>query len=170
MSSNLPAQWTLEHVERLITKMVNKAQRLYQLDRDDLLSAAYYAFMQAHASYKHELGFKYSTWLVHKVNGRFKDLLRNRSKNKLFQVEEFDATAPDDQKFDAEGWLSQLTEPARHVAKLVLDMPMDVKATIAHLGGMTPVNCRQAVREFLRDQGWTEEETIRAFQEVRRNL
>lgn len=160
---------TYADVEKFVRQMVGQAVEMYHLDLDDVIEAAYFGFMRAFAGYRSNKG-EFTTWCGFKVKKSILDLVRKRAKESKRPREdaELDQLVEDKRPpFDQNELMDRLSEDGQFVASLVLSPPTDIRATLIILGRDSPGNWRYAIRDFLRDSGWTVRRVAKAFQEIK---
>jgi len=170
--SLVPVTDTFQEVEKFIQSISNGFLEAYNLDYDEVKSAAYLGFMQAYKSYVHKKG-EFTTWVGHKVKRRLLDLLNKHikdGKRPLAQIDLRLYPEKDPPDFDVNDWLDGLSKDARIVAKLVLKVPIDIRVLMTQLGEDSPGNWRQAIREFLDERGWAKKRVTRTLIEIKEAL
>jgi hypothetical protein len=160
---NAPVADTFDEVKSLVHYFVEEYYRAHKVDKAELVSAAYYGFMQAYDTYDPKYG-EFSTWVGVKVKKRLSDTLRGKikhdEKKHLTNVDQNYMESVKDREepvcdFDPKNWMKKLSPDAKFVAELVVNTPVDIKFLIAQLGSESPGNWRQAIREFLSELSWT---------------
>lgn len=163
---------TLKDVEKLLFLTISRMRKQYQLDFDEMLSAAYLGFTEAFHSYSNDKG-EFTTWVAFKATKAIQTLLRKEIKRTSQPVTseiELTLIAYKESFWDIDEWMETLSEEARMVAQLALAPPSDIKATLAQLKYKTPANWRYAIRDYLNDCGWVEDKVKRVFQEIHEAL
>jgi hypothetical protein len=173
MSSKIPITATFEDVQLYVYKLVNKARRKYNLDPDEVMEAAYLGFMQAWETYRNP-NVKFLTWCGRKVSYRILDLIKatiKQRRQEMMSLSLMDVIAKDhSNRFNVEDWLKGLSADARLVAKLIIDPPIDIRTMLIQLKSESACNWRYAIRDYLRDLGWSEKRMKLAFTEIRQQL
>lgn len=162
-------------LKNFVHKLVNQFLRTYNLDREEVTSAAYLGFAQAYHSYDRKFKTKMITWVGEKVKKRMLDVLVKSIDDhevKIISLDliEHDVQEKEIREFDADDWLLFLTKRSRKVAKLVLYSPIDIKLLRVQLGEDSPGNWRQALRIFLWECGWNDDQIKAAFLEIKEAL
>lgn len=76
-----------------------------------------------------------------------------------------------DQEFDVYEWAKTLSEEAAFVVKAVVEVPIDLRACLLQRRIKEPGYLfRCALREYLRDLGWSLDEILKSFQEIKESL
>ena len=161
-------------VNRFIKRYYPKNWKLRQQLFDDLLGHANELFLDAYQKFVPDRCEEFSKWCSYRIRmGLLESLRKVITRNaRLQQTDAFLEEIPNAPQldFDRDELLGNLTEDARIVVLLVLDSPADVVYSVKSLGGPTATNVRKAVREFLRDIGWSQNRITKSFQEVKHAL
>lgn len=142
----------------------------YRIDPDDAWSEAMLGFVRAIRSFDADR-MAFTSWVGEKVKRALMSLLRRKveeARRRGPLAEE--PAAKETPRFDAEYFLSTLTDDAKTLVLAVFRPPMDVRVTMAEMGRESAVNFRTALRIFLADCGWEPHRVDAAFREVRSKL
>jgi len=169
-----PVAQTFEEVRWLVHSFINQYYRKYRIDRDLLVAAAYYGFMQAYGTYDPRYG-EFTTWVGVKVKRRLSDELRKKiNERKRVATGAGLDLLPDPEviepEFDTVAFFRKLSDDAQTVAGLVISKPIDVRLVLSQLGPDSPANWRQALREVLGELGWEKDRIHKAFLEIKEAL
>jgi hypothetical protein len=167
-------EWTLEDVERLLSKISGDFYRTHSgLTYQEIAAEAYYHFVLAYRTYDKSKKTKFSTWATFKVWKGLQQAMRKKIQRDQRASLGLDGV-PDpparEVTFDMGDFLGSLSCDARHVAGLVLESGIDVRLAIAERGNNTPRNVRGALRDVLKDMGWTKARVVESFAEIRKAL
>lgn len=165
---------TYEDVEFLIKKTVHEFQKRYGGDFEELQSHAHLLFMDAWKKHNRERA-SFPTWCRYRVWYGLLDVLRTKMQkdNRHKQVPlSPDATAP---RPWLREFLADLSNDAKMIVMLVLDTPKDIELNMRRRRRLYKeekdrARTRRAVREFLRDIGWTKDQVRTAFTEIKEAL
>lgn len=145
--------------EGMIAGEVWRLHRRAGGDWAELKAEADWIFAHAAATFRPELGNRFSTWLVWQLRTRLLKTLQTRWATK-HDRERPDFEALESRRgFDLDGWLGELSDDARFAARLAL-------AAERH---STPAK-RSAVVAFLADLGWCGARICESFREIREAL
>lgn len=159
---------TYTDVQQLIFKMVHKFIRQSGGDFEEYLSEANLAFVQAMKKYDKTKG-QISTWIGFQVWHTLLEKKRNQSKDRHLFTETIPERKVESRQHAVTSLLSDLSQDARFVASLVLDIPEEiVSPTIKN--GSRPANLRKSLHNYLLDMGWTYSKIQECFEEVRQAL
>lgn len=168
-----PKTATYLEVRGLMVTVANRTLRGKSLDRDDADSALNLAFTVAYNTYDPTIA-EFTTHVGYKVEKALLTAWRRQCARRRREttVDEFpDVPDRNHAVFDRGEFLRGLSRDARRVVKLVLYPPEAVTETVEELDqGDTAANVRYAVREFLRDLGWSARRIKDAFLEVKGRL
>jgi hypothetical protein len=162
-------------VERLIHHTVHSFVKRFGGDYDELRSDANTLFMEADESYTEDKGsysnhIRYRVWMGLLEDMRKRIARQNRLPRKGVDLRLYVAPFARPQ-FDQAEVEKRLSEDARAVLRLVLDSPIDVEASLTQHGNIrTGGSWRRALREFLRDVGWSMSRVTESFNELKENL
>lgn len=137
---------------------------------DEVFSECCLAFVEAFDNYQKDKA-SFSTYLVTRMRGRYKDLIRNRVRKNI--------NALDIYKIDIEGrkpaesfWESiylELSNDAQFVVELLIYTPSNLQKIINFKGG-TSQNITSTIRKYLREIGWTFHKIKKTFDEIKRAI
>jgi hypothetical protein len=169
------AEDTYKDVDDLVGRFVWDFHLNTGIELEECRSEGLEGYVEAYHSYQPGRG-EFTTWVGVKVRSRLLDLARRlrregrRLKGAVDAAEVAVAKAVPDFRLDE--FVEELSEDARTVVSMVFDTPIDVKVVMYRLGGDqdTPQTYRGAIREVLRDLGWTRKRIKESFQEIRRAL
>lgn len=169
MTDCLSADEKFAKVEKFVHSIVWGFRRKYGLDRDDLVSEAYYGYMTAVETYDGRTEF--ITWVGEKVKRRLQTFVRKVFSERTRADVDLE-TVPQpktSREFDLDGLMAKLSPDGQEWVTLVLDAPLPVLMDVMELGE-TPANYRYAVRTWLKDCGWAMARVTAAFTEVKEAL
>lgn len=161
-------------VEKLIYDTIHRFIEQYGGDFDEFLSIARESYMLAFNSYDPErAGFV--TYVRCFIWGRLQKTWRvERRRAQILNLNhEYDFShhpERSENKFDVSEFVEKLSEDGKTVVNLVFDSPIDIALSIMERGGDTPNNVRLAIREFLKDVGWSAGRVSNTFREIRKAL
>lgn len=166
---------TYKDVERWLTTLVKRFRKKYRIDLDEARSLANLGFVIAYESYDLNEG-SFTNWVYQKVWGNLlsgirKDISENRRRKKT--TTEFDLDSfriPDPPDFRLDDLLTSLKKDAREVVTMALRPPKGVEKIVRHYKNDSEISYRMAIRQFLKDKGWTASRITETFNEVRRAL
>lgn len=165
---------TYDDVKRLIYQTVHRFYKRYGGDLQELQAQANLIFLESYESHDPEKA-QFSTWLVFTLWKRLQGNLRRdlRHRELAPTVALGNITMPDRTHFDLDQFMDELSEDARTVASLVLDLPMDIRLSLETRkqrkgwDRQTPCeNIKGALVEFLWDLGWTTQRIGESFREI----
>lgn len=164
---------TVEILDRLVSRFVG----CYGGDYEDLRSEADLAFMKAWDTHDYSIR-SFEAWLKLKVWRSLQENMRVRlaRHNRLPRVHlDLDARAAEvsPAPFNLGEFLEQhadLDADAKLVVGLVVNPPIPVRLATRERGEESVVNIRAAVKEYLRDDGWSKARIDASFTAVMETL
>lgn len=170
---------TYHQYEKLLFQAIYKSMKKWGGTFDDYLSDANDIFMYACGRYKKKKGNKFSTYLVFLLNCLMVERIRKELKyNSRLPCQPLHDghTAINQRIFEIP---DQLSEDAKVVVELVLDMPADIKLALVQMAKL-PEDYEQEIKqgrsiakclkEFLSDLKWSAGRIDQAFNEIRTSL
>jgi hypothetical protein len=158
----------------LLDAVVLSHLRRYGGDGEEYRSEADEWWLKAFLGYDPACGTEFRTWVRtkaalgvlerHRETYRRQNLLHRRHVDLTRHAE---ARCPE---FDMEGFLEGLSEDAQVVVRLVLERPIDIELNLLARGGPEAKNYKGAVREFLKDLGWSFNRVMETFKEIKEYL
>lgn len=172
---------TYNGVELLIYSVIHKFVRKYGGAFEDYLLDAHEIFMYACGRHCKEKG-KFSTYLTFLLNCLLVERIEKEAKFRA-HLKQVDADLTLMAKAERADRLTMLTDElsddAKTVVKLALDIPADVRLTLARVD-RNPTNFDEEIRwgksirhglvEFLEDLGWSMGRINRTFKEIQEAL
>lgn len=152
-------------VEKLIAKLVGRFCRTCNLEYDEAWGVACLAFCEA--SLKHDGRIRFANWCAWIVEKRLTDLVRDEARRR-----EYTGWWLADRRsktFDLGSLLWRLDADGIETVMLVLDPPGLVRYRVKKDGGSYSA-FRRAVKERLKDQGWSKTRIWKTFRRVRSQL
>lgn len=158
---------TYERTKKLIQSVVTNFVTKYGGDREEMVSIAHEAFLQAIDEYNPERGaFTTKLWwniwyaLMHDKNRR------QREQRRFPAAEEYDLQSHPEEKpdHDFSDWLDRLSQDARTVALLTVHSPLEIRQAVGR--GQN----KRLIRRLLYDLGWCAKRISLSFEEIRRAL
>ena len=181
---------TYRDVEDIICRITMMYLQQRGGDFEELKAEANLIFMKVFRTYDKSVGISFENWVKYKIfrelisNGR-KVASRSKRLNHAQGVggsEQLGETAsdplqelpqPEAPRFSLSGLLRILSDDAKHVVRITLDMPRDVihaaRARSA-AGTENPKSIRAALHEFLKDSGWEPSRVRDSFEEIQEAL
>lgn len=161
-------------VRKTFHAVVRAFSRRYGRPREDVLSEANEYFMGAYLDYDPARCGKFALWVRVRVWGRLLDAMRKEEYRKarmrkaatnidLMVVQ----LIPD---FDPQMLCNKLTQDGKFVVRMVINMPVSLRLVLVQMAGDTPSEWREAVKQVLREHGWSWVRIRAAFKDVRTNL
>jgi hypothetical protein len=149
----------------LIRAVAWKFTKRYGTDFDETFAEANMGFMVSAQTYEPGKG-DFAQWLGYGIWHRLQNWLKaaTRANRKPEPGASFYTT-----NFNLGIFLADLSQEGREVAELALDAPEEVLQA-AHKAGGHPRNLSSALKQHLREQGWTGNQIWRAWREVREAL
>lgn len=161
---------TFEKAMKVTRSMVRSFVSHYRIDPDDAWSEALMGFVKAMNTFDADR-MQFTSWVGEKVKRALMSLLRRKVlEARRREPLSFDPVQPDRPAFDAEYFLSTLSDDAKTLVLAVFRPPLDVRVTMAEMGQESTVNFRTALRMFLADTGWSAQRVDKTFNEVRSKL
>lgn len=168
----LAANEAYHDTKHILDHVVQAHLRKYGGDGEEYRSEADQWWIQAFASYDPTCGTSFASWVRtkaslgmlerHRETYRRDNLLPRRGKDLAFHP------APEQgPEFDLDEFMEGLSDDAQVVVKLVLDPNIDVDLNLAVRGGPEAKNYKGAVREFLKDLGWSFTRVMDTFREIK---
>lgn len=164
------ADMTFRDTEGWVIQTVRDFTRRYGGEYEEWLSEAYVLFMEAYKQHDQHRS-RFTVWVRnyiwnHLFNLWQKGVGRN---NRLPRVyEDLDKIAAREETFYVSEWLEELTDDAREAASVVLEDIPDFR--LALQGRLAPHYMKLALREVLKDFGWTASRICESFLEIREAL
>lgn len=167
----------------IVFRNVHWFLRKYGVPKDELLPEAYFGYMNAISNYSPGMGKTLEQWIGIKVRGALMVYRTNRityycrhRKN----VHDIDVPATENSStFDIKEFLGDLSEDAKFVATLVIQLPNTIEETAREYSNakraykndsITPRAYQKAIREFLEGMDWTKEQIQKVFAEIQQKL
>lgn len=161
-------------VQQLIYHQVNKFQRRYGGDREELEGEAHIAFMKGHNYYtkgtrldgtplKHDYATEIRRWVWFELFDKMRVRLRRQQSAPMVHLGDVEPACRVDS--GPSRLVFELGDDARMVAELVLNPPAEVDRVYQAKGG-TPRNFRSTVRTYLKVCGWDTARINDAFEEI----
>lgn len=165
----------------IIRRLAKSMARRTGISEDEYFAEGCLSYLRAVANYdKRREGMTLDKWIAIKAKGDMLDVYRNtvRYWSRFKQL-------PDNVKrsevppFDIGGFLDILSQDARHVVQLVLDMPETIQRVALDMSNqrrtyntdeITSTAYEGSLREYFLGFGWTKERIREAFKEVRTAL
>jgi DNA-directed RNA polymerase specialized sigma24 family protein len=145
---------------------------MFRIYADQIVSAAGVGYMDALSTFDPDLKTEFASWVWTKVWGKMLDELRRHirrcKKHGWEPLTEFEDHGPT--TFDRDEFMAKLSPDGRTVAGIAMDSPIELQFVVAAIDDRDPPsddNVREAVRQYLMEQGWTKVRVKRAFQEVK---
>lgn len=161
---------TFGKVQKQIQGICFYFSRKYRLPYDDLYSECSWKYLQIYRSYDPEKS-AFTTWLINKLRYHLTEYIRDRMReSRLCPREECYDIPRNPSKFVLGEFLEILSPESQEIIGLCLETPLDVLLSVAELGDATPGRIRQAIREYLMDQGWKASDIRDCFNEIKENL
>lgn len=165
---------TFEDVERLMYSVIHKYWRRYGGEFDEWRSEGHRVFMRAYTTYKPENG-SFHSWFYFLLVKLFMERIRRETMHNVRHRREymdFSYLASRSTKaFDADDYCDVLglSDDARWVVELVTDSPFDIRLALCDKEDARS-NVKGALKEFLRDAGWSTKRIFESFREIREAL
>jgi hypothetical protein len=170
--SRYAADETFADVKAFVHKLVNDFVAVYHLDKEEVISAAYFGYCQAYHTYDHSTEF--TTWVGFKVNKRLLDLLRKtilERKGKVISLDDNLIDVPErSYEFNFVEWAETLSKAARTIASVAVYQPIDIRLLLAQMGEDSPSNWKYALREYCLERKWDPQWVVDAFTEIKERL
>lgn len=173
---------TYEDVRKLIYKTVADFVRRYngsripELTYHELAAIANELYVDAYDSYRAERG-PFPQWVRFYIYKNLTERLRNnlRRQNQVSigrLTDEMEAVITSRPEFQLAPLLERLSWDGRIVVLLVFEVPISLRCALLEQEQEeeTPKQIRQALRECLRDFGWTPQRIARSFREIKKAL
>lgn len=164
---------TYEDVRLMIYKVCWKFQRKYGGEFEEWRGMASLHFMRAYNTFNSST--KFSSWcqlIVYRLlQEDVRVAARKRARVPIQYVSEVLASAASGYGTGFAELMCDLSEDARMVARIAVEAPPDVRIAILQQGGrVTAPKIRKAIREMLRDLGWSVGRITTAFTELKEAL
>lgn len=174
---------TFADCEETIKNGVRSFCRRRQLDPDEALGLAHEAFMEAYWDKRFDSErASFTTWVASRVYYKLLEAWdRQRSRHSVAQRAEgakavhrvfpdLDSLPRAHCSWHLIDFLDELSDDAQTVVRITLEAPGDVRLCLIEKGNCFPRTIRAALREFLRDCGWTASRIAESFAEIRQAL
>lgn len=164
MKNNIDPIAEFPKVEKIIYNLAHRFSNTYPISYDECLSEGNMAYMKACADYNAARGQKFSSWVYYWVWCKLKDLVINRSKNKIEFVEANEETlgmAPPAVSNHHE-LIEDLSQDAKEIISLLTETPSELIGM-----SMTPKQFMKKVKEYLVKMGRDKAQVNRAHEELR---
>jgi len=165
---------TFFDVESLIRKTVWRFIHTYGGDFEELYAEACSMYIDIYDTFDEDLG-AFSTWLYQRVFYGLLDKLRRTASRNASLPREHDTSVVDNaparqvNNYRLVEIYHDLSDEAKEVCKLVLDLPRTISYEADSRGGTT--SCvRGAIRQFLLGAGWVNEQISETFEEIKEAL
>jgi len=163
---------TYEDVEKLVCWMVHKFIRRKGGRFEEWKPVADLAFVRFYYTWRPERG-SFTNWIAFNVYTELLEEQRNIARKKeLAKIESVDfeelekRTPERTSGFKLFEFLDELGEDAKIVARLAVETPAELVQVMVELGGK-PHHRRKALRDYLRDLGWTGARISESFAEIK---
>lgn len=158
---------TFSDLRGVIEGLAVKTALKYRMDIDEMKSLAYEGFVEAFGTFDPKKG-TFRTHACQKVWSKLQEYHRTFMRRiVLTKQKEYDLSLIQDNLDDS--WfidfLDSLSDDAKIVAKLTIDSPKDIIHVIVTKGD-SPAIRRSAIREYLKDIGWTAARIAESINEI----
>lgn len=174
--SRMAAEETYKDVQNMLDNVVHKVIARFGGDYQEQRAEANLIFMEVfHSPNFDPEKAQFSSWVVTKVWYGLLERMRNnvlRSKRTIYVSEGIENTpSRPSLTFDKEEFLSHLSDDGKVAASALLSPPLDVSIAIKQRGeNETPQRVRSAIKEFLKDLGWSMKRITESFSEIYKAL
>lgn len=167
MSIALELVW--HEVKNLVYSIVNRYVRAANLEKEEAESVAHLAAVNAYYSYDPDRG-TIETWIANHVRYAMQEMIRSRAQQKKYTT--VSESTPDRRKptFKLKELMEGVSQDAKRMIWLTLARPTTVELSIMMMGGENIINIRRAVKEVLRESGWTWKRITETFREIKEAL
>lgn len=160
------AEMAYTQTQGILNQMTERMYRYYGGHPSDWESQANWAWLQAWNNYDPSQG-EFTTYLTHTVKGAMLELLRNMRKQRRRAGDLTEQpVSPSKNNFSPMEFMETLSRDAKILATLALDAPADIRVTVFEKGGFNRRNMRVALKEFLKELGWSLARIREAFWEL----
>jgi len=166
--------WAIEEtywdVYPLIMFVSHRFRERYNGEFEEWLSEANLIFMQCYYKFDPSKGVAFNKYLTYMLNikltGVARDFAIHKAQAKIVWNREKDRVAP--QQHLVERIWDDLSEDAKEVMQVIIDIPTDIKFTVLDRPATEPKGEKYAfcIAEFLEDTGWTLSEVLTTFREI----
>ncbi len=161
----MTAEQALEGMQGLLRQIVGQCHHKYGGDRQELLSAAYEAFVKAHQTYEEGREATLITWVRFHV---WRGLLELQRIRPMIYSPHLSQRPDLRHHFDIARFLNELSQEAREVISLVLAPPLEVMVGSERQQRGSQI--RKALIRFLKQTGWCSRRINETFNEIREAL
>lgn len=161
---------TYEDVKRMIYKLVHRFSARYCMSFEDLIGEAHCSYIKAFETYKPETGTLISTWVYYRIWHDLTNYVKKENRYRGYEEinEEIAGFAPPVSELN--DILEGLSEEARTIVRLTLDVPQDLQTLYKLNKARTPTKIRDCISEHLQDLGWAITQIETAYNEISQAL
>lgn len=163
-------------VEKMIYATAWKFKRKFGGDIDEIISEANLIYAQYAPLFRRRYTKKghlitFAQYIHYFLWKRLEyPLLRKKVRhNRIAKQHELsdEPLAPTTGDFDPHEWMKALSDEAKFVVNAVLEIPIDLRVCLVRRDSKSPAySFRCALREYLRDLGWSVKEVSQSFKEI----
>ena len=154
----------------LIRKIAWSYNKTTKINFDDLFSEACIGYLEGQKRYDPSKGTKETTFLWDIMKSHLNSIIPNYQKFPKTEVNQMEPCSPLDllltkEKWDKQSvWKGSLSKEARMICKMIFESPHEFLVLNA------PKLSRGAVKDRLREMGWSWEKIWSGFREIKNNL
>ena len=143
----------------LVRFLTGKFASHYGLDWDETFAEANHGFVCSYKTWDETKG-SLKNWLQYGIKNRLLNWIKEDCYTSTFRIRSME-----EKPFFLSDFLEELSNDGRMVARMALDTPAEV-LNIAREKGNRNINLRAAIKNHMKEQGWTWKQIGKAWGEV----